>query len=48
MLKDYFWNTFENSGNIQAYIFYKELKEHDIVNSESLTNKEEADIKISS
>jgi hypothetical protein len=48
MLKDFFWSTFENSGNIQAYIFYKELNELDKVNNENLINKEEADIKISS
>jgi hypothetical protein len=27
MLKELFWDTFKNSGNIEAYIFYKELDE---------------------
>jgi hypothetical protein len=47
MLKDFFWDTFKDSGNIQAYIFYKELDELDKVKTESFKNKEEIDIKIS-
>jgi hypothetical protein len=27
MLKELFWDTFKNSGNIEAYIFYRELEE---------------------
>lgn len=28
MLKELFWDAFKKSGNIEAYIFYKELDEH--------------------
>ena len=28
MLKDYFWKTFENTGHIQNYMFYRELDSH--------------------
>jgi len=27
MLENVAWNTFENTGNIEAYIFYKELSQ---------------------
>lgn len=26
MLKDFVWNTFEYTGNIESYIFFKELQ----------------------
>ena len=25
MLKDFIWNTFENTGDVSSYVFYKEL-----------------------
>jgi hypothetical protein len=27
MLKDFVWNTFEYTGNIESYIFFKELEQ---------------------
>lgn len=27
MLKEFIWNAFENTGNIDNYVFYKELSE---------------------
>lgn len=27
MLKDFAWNTFEITGNIESYIFYKEIED---------------------
>ncbi|MCX7923510.1 MAG: YqzL family protein [Clostridia bacterium] len=27
MLKEFAWNLFQNTGNIDAYVFYKELEE---------------------
>lgn len=27
MLKEFIWRTFANTGNIDAYVFYKEIEE---------------------
>ncbi len=27
MLKEFLWETFKKTGNIEAYIFYKEIEE---------------------
>lgn len=40
MLKEVFWNTFKNSGNIEAYIIYKELDEYNKKNAAELNIKE--------
>lgn len=29
MLKDFLWEAFESTGNIEAYIFYKEIETSD-------------------
>lgn len=29
MLKDFAWNAFIESGNIDSYIFYREIEERD-------------------
>ena len=29
MLKDFAWNAFESTGNIDSYFFYKEIEERD-------------------
>lgn len=31
MLKEFVWRTFENTGNVDAYIFYKEIEERNKV-----------------
>lgn len=28
MLKEFAWNAFEYTGNIESYIFYKEIEEN--------------------
>ena len=41
MMKETIWNMFEKTGNIQAYLFYKEIEENDQLKSERfLTEKE--------
>jgi hypothetical protein len=37
MLKELFWDTFKNSGNIEAYIFFKELDEYNKSSNENKT-----------
>lgn len=29
MIKDFLWKTFENTGNIEAYMVYKEIGKKD-------------------
>ena len=41
MLKDFFWEVFKNSGNIEAYMCYKELDEVLNIKEESFTIKDE-------
>ena len=46
MLKDLFWDAFKNSGNIEAYIFFRELDEFNNKNNEK-NNIEEVKTEIS-
>ena len=41
MLKDFLWNVFENSGNIEVYVFYKQLDEDKNVRDQSFSIKNE-------
>lgn len=31
MLKEFLWETFKRTGDIEAYVFYKEIEEKDKV-----------------
>jgi hypothetical protein len=49
MLKDFAWNTFEHTGNIDSYIFYREIDERNraedergIAEAEAATSKNPA------
>jgi hypothetical protein len=41
MLKDFAWSTFEKTGDIQSYFFYREMKDLDIEKSKQ--KREEQD-----
>ncbi|MDP4180949.1 MAG: YqzL family protein [Bacillota bacterium] len=41
MLRDLLWNAFEKTGEIDKYIFYKEISEKDVVKNEIVTAAEE-------
>jgi YqzL-like protein len=41
MLKEFLWETFKKTGNIEAYVFYKEIEESDKTLSEVEKNNEE-------
>lgn len=34
MLKDFVWKTFEKTGSIDSYVFYKEIKEKNSLNAQ--------------
>jgi hypothetical protein len=34
MLKEFLWETFKKTGNIEAYVFYKEMEQTDEVEME--------------
>lgn len=43
MLKDFVWNTFENTGNIESYILFKELEEkRDVLKERKIAEEETA------
>ncbi|MDD2637227.1 MAG: YqzL family protein [Bacteroidales bacterium] len=42
MLKDFFWRTFENTGNIDNYMFFKELSNFENQNNEIKQAKNES------
>jgi len=42
MLKDFLWKAFEYTGNIDSYIFYKEIEEKDRAINERKIAEEEA------
>lgn len=42
MLKDFVWKTFESTGDIDKYVFYKEIEEKSREKDKSKTEKEEA------
>lgn len=44
MLKEFAWKTFENTGSIDSYIFYKEIEEKNKAVAESRIAEEEAAI----
>lgn len=44
MLKDFAWNTFEHTGNIDSYIFYREINERNRVDDEIIIAEAEAAI----
>lgn len=44
MLKDFAWNTFEFTGNIDSYIFYREINEKNRAEDERITAEAEAAI----
>jgi hypothetical protein len=44
MLRDLIWKAFEKTGEIDKYIFYKEVSEKGYVKNEIVTTKEEVAI----
>lgn len=46
MLKEFVWNAFEKTGNIDAYVLYKEIQENNAQIIE--TNAAEQEVAISS
>jgi len=40
MLRDFIWKTFENTGNIDAYLLYKEIEKVSV--NEKKNNKNQA------
>lgn len=44
MLKEFAWNTFINTGNIDAYVFFKEIEEKSRVLKEASMAEEEVAI----
>ena len=44
MLRDFAWKTFENTGNIDAYVFLKEIEEKNKIISERNVPEEEVAI----
>jgi len=44
MLRDLIWKAFEKTGEIDKYIFYKEVSEKGYIKDEIVTTKEEVAI----
>lgn len=42
MLRDFLWNTFENTGNIEAYLVLKEMVENKATDQEEIIEDEVA------
>lgn len=42
MLKDFAWNTFEYTGNIYSYIFFKEIEERNLAAEQGKMAESEA------
>ncbi|HEX2947297.1 MAG TPA: YqzL family protein [Clostridia bacterium] len=42
MLKEFAWNTFINTGNLESYILYKEIEEKDRAAEQSKLAEAEA------
>lgn len=42
MLKDFAWNSFEHTGNIDFYIFYREINERNRAEDERIIAEAEA------
>lgn len=42
MLKEFAWNAFINTGNLESYIFYKEIEEKDRAAEQSKLAEAEA------
>lgn len=42
MLMEFIWKTFENTGNIESYIFYKEIEKNSNAVHERKIAEEEA------
>lgn len=41
MLREFVWKTFENTGSIDAYVFYKEIEEKNQLTKDKTTAMEE-------
>jgi hypothetical protein len=41
MLREFVWKTFENTGSIDAYVFYKEIEEKNQLIKDKVSNVEE-------
>lgn len=44
MLKEFLWKAFEKTGNIDAYVFYKEMEEKSKALDEGMITREEVAI----
>lgn len=44
MLKDFLWETFRNTGSIDAYVFFKEIEDRNNIVNETNKTKEEVAI----
>lgn len=42
MLKEFAWKAFENTGNIDTYIFLKEIEEKNKIFEETAATRDEA------
>lgn len=42
MLRDFMWKIFENTGSIDSYIFYTEMKERDKAEEQRMLAEDEA------
>lgn len=40
MLKDFAWKAFENTGNIDAYVFFREIEEHHRIAAEKQSEED--------
>lgn len=46
MLREFVWRTFENTGSLDAYMFYKEIEEKKrLVKDHSMAQEEAATMK---
>jgi hypothetical protein len=44
MLRDFAWDTFEHTGSIESYIFFKELEKKVIIPDDQMIAEQEAAI----
>lgn len=42
MLRDFMWEVFENTGSVDSYIFYSEMKERDKAEEQRMLAEAEA------
>ncbi|MCX8130261.1 MAG: YqzL family protein [Clostridia bacterium] len=42
MLREFVWKTFENTGSLDAYVFFKEIEEKNRIKQDSSIAEEEA------